>query len=214
VAVVAVAVPVAIWSAGGGERGDGMVGVSPPPASRSAATPRPTADPSEFGCPADPRAAQAIGDTVWTGATNAGGKEIVARLLRYDGSDADVAGFGLGLGDRATGSVEMGCMFGFALPPAAAGFPDERAEFDGPDFNGPDRTTTIVGSFVGPVDRITATYDGEPLTVTFRRFSAYPELVVYWVTGVPAFEETNPRDDAHPLVTIYDAAGKVIGPPK
>ncbi|BCB77785.1 hypothetical protein Pflav_041950 [Phytohabitans flavus] len=90
------------------------------------------------------------------------------------------------------------------------GLPDQTAEFDGPIFNAPGSTTTIVSALVGPVDRITATYDGESLPVEFRRWSAYPELVVYWITDIPADGALNPRDSTHPLVTIYDAAGNVL----
>jgi hypothetical protein len=213
VALVATAVPVAVWSAGGGERGDVTVGVSPPPASPPTAPPGRTVDPSQVGCPADPKAARPVGDTIWTGTTDSQGKEIVVRFLLQ--SDRTAIGFGVGVGDSATGAVErLGCSFGFRLPPVAEDYPGLSTEFDGPDFSGPDKTTTIVGSFVGPADRITASYDGEPLTVGFRRWSAFPQLVVYWIAGVPAGDEVNPRDDSHPFVTIFNAAGDVIGPPR
>ncbi|GAA4452473.1 hypothetical protein [Phytohabitans houttuyneae] len=231
--VMAVALPVAVLSTGGGD-GDSMpVGGSPPPTPTPSVelldvtpagpvpdptllTPGPTRTPLDpsVGCPTDAQNAQVVGDSIWTGATNSAGKELMVRFVRDDEADPAKAGFAVGLGDRVTGQVEsLGCSFMFALPPAAEGYPAISAEFDGPVFPGPDATTTIVGSFIGPVDRITATYDGTPLTVGWKRWSAHPELVVYWITGVPAGADVNPRDAAHPLIKIYDAAGKVIGPP-
>lgn len=211
-ALVAMVLPAAILSTGD-ERGDTTASASP--SATPTTTPRPTGVAPAVGCPADPKAAKAIGETIWTGATTSNGMEIVVRLVQNDRADTETAGFGVGLGDPATGTVErLTCSFGFPLPPDPANYPRRSAEFDGPDFSGPDRTTTIVDSFVGAAARITATYDGAPLTVGFQRWSTHPELVVYWVTGVPAGADVNPRDEAHPLVSIYDSAGDVIGPPK
>jgi hypothetical protein len=213
VALAVTAVPVAVWSTGGGERGDPTVGVSPPATSPSAPFVRPTGDPSQAGCPADPKTAKAIGDTIATRVTDSSGRQVLVRFLQND-RDPGLAGFAVGLLDPATRQLDrLGCTFGFPLPPAAASYPGTSAEFDGPDFSGPDKTTTIVGSFVGPAHRITASYGGRPLTVAFTRWSAHPEVVVYWVTGVPAGAESNPRDSDHPLVTVYDAAGNVVSTP-
>jgi hypothetical protein len=223
VALVAVAVPVAVWGIGAGDGGV-MVGgappsVSPPPVSPRVVTSTGPPDrrlaPFQEHCPDDAKAARAIGDTIWTRALNSKGEELVVRFVENDKADTDTAGFAIGLGDSATGTLaDLGCTFAFSLPPTAADFEGVSAEFDGPVFNGPGSTTTIVDTFVGPADRITATYDGRPLTVELRRWSAYPQVVVYWITGVPADQPVNPRDADHPLVTIYDAAGNVIGPAK
>ena len=170
-------------------------------------------EPYREHCPDDAKAARPIGDTIWTGVLNSKGEEIVVRFVENDKADIDTAGFAVGLGDSATGTfADLHCSFAFPLPPTAGDYESVSAEYDGPVFGGPGSTTTIVDTFVGPVDRITATYDGKPLTVELRRWSAYPDVVVYWVTGVPADQPVNPRGGRHPLVTIYDAAGKVIGP--
>lgn len=219
-AVVAMALPVAFLPTGDGGRGDLPVGATPSSPAPSSPAPSATAGPPTrppdpgVGCPADPRNARTVGETIWTGATSAGGADIVVRFLRDDAGDPERAGFAAGLGDQATGRVDrLGCTFMFALPPVAEDYPSISAEFEGPDFDGPDATTTIVGSLVGPVERITATYDGKPLTVDWTRWSEHPEVVVYWVAGVPAGGAENPRDAEHPLLTFYDTAGGVIDRP-
>lgn len=208
-AVVALAVPAVFWPVGGGQTGEPTVAASRPTANPGETRPAP----ADLPCTANAKTAPAIGRTIWTGTTNSQGQELVARFFENRVGDANGAGLGIGLGAKGRRVVkEMDCVFAFALPPSP-GYYGHSSEFDGPDFSGPDKTTTIVDSFVGPVDRITASYDGRPLTVHFVRWSAHADMVVYWVTGVPAGAALNPRDGSHPLVTIYDAAGNVIGQP-
>lgn len=170
--------------------------------------PVPSDDPRPNDCVGDPATAPPIGDDIRTGAKNSQGKEFVIRFIKNDKGKTKRAGFTVGRADPATGAVPgFECAFAFTLPINPAQYRGTGIEFDGPGFYTTSETT-LIDTFAGPVDRITASFAGKPVPVHFARWSAHPELVVYWVTGVFLLPGRIHQD---PKVTIYDAAGRVIG---
>lgn len=181
--------------------GTGRVVYSDKSSVQSASTRRPPR------CEADPASAPAIGDDIGTFATTSAGKkrEQVVRFIRDKGA-ADRAGFAVGTSIGGAPPPRYDCMFAFDLPPDPGRRPGI-SEFTGLyDYGSDDGIIAYIDVFVGPVNRITAAYDGNPGKVQFARWTAYPELVVYWVVTADSL-----ADESKFKVTFYDASNKVIG---
>jgi hypothetical protein len=137
-----------------------------------------------------------VGKPIHTGIVTASGRELV---LWFVGDDKGAL-LKAGTPDPQNGTlIEEVTLLGVARPPSAVGFHPGYHQF-----NGPDETKILVGTYVGPAARVVITHPAPGVITGSARWSAHPELVVCWAANVPAAT-------AHEIsAEAFDANGRVL----
>jgi hypothetical protein len=138
-----------------------------------------------------------LGDVIRTGIPLADGRQLVFWFV----GAGDTALLKAGSLDPATGNRTVLKDLGvYHQPPFDIGF------YRGwNDFAGPSGTHILVGTYVGPAAKIVTGAPGEGVSSGYGRWTAHPELIIYWASNIST--ANYPQTAA----VAYNAEGGVIG---
>jgi hypothetical protein len=138
-----------------------------------------------------------VGDVIRTGLPLADGRQLVFWFV----GAGDTALLKAGSLDPATGNrVVLKDLGVYHQPPFDIGF------YHGwDDFAGPGGTHIMVGTYVGSAAKIVTGAPGDGVTSGFGRWTAHPELIVFWANNIST--ANYPQTAA----VAYNAEGGVIG---
>jgi hypothetical protein len=137
-----------------------------------------------------------LGDVIRTGVPLADGGQLVFWFV----GSADTMELKAGRLDPTTGTREPLKELGVYHPPYDIGF---YGGWD--DFVGPGGTHIMVGMYAGPAAKIVTGAPGEGVTSGFGRWTAHPEVILFWASNITT--ANYPQTAA----VAYNAAGGVIG---